>query len=360
VFIPRFFLNRLLLGDSQLTAARAARSEAFMRLPVLSSPDAVCSLWRNRLPKRVATEVFASYASHLRAIVTDPALVAIPLDDHGFHRGHAVFDTCNVANGLAYGLSFHLDRLLASAKQARISNVPAKEELKSIILQTIAATQRRDGVFVRYWLTAGRGDFSISPRHCTGEPGFYVVAHQDAHSADGLREFKAITSTVPLKPAFLATMKSNNYLLNALVAMEAESKGAHLGIQLDDEGVLAESAVSTIGVVGGDGVLRSPVPHSILPSTTWGRAKALAPLLVDRGILNGCEEGTVSREQLHAAHEIISFGGGWVESICELDGAPVGWGVPGRVFLALDDVLQQDLANPEHVDAVPYSPHSTG
>ena len=45
---------------------------------------------------------------------------------------------------------------------------------------------------------------------------------------------------MPLKPSLLATMKSTNYLLNALVAMEAESRGAHLGIQIDEHGFLAE------------------------------------------------------------------------------------------------------------------------
>ena len=34
---------------------------------------------------------------------------------------------------------------------------------------------------------------------------------------------------VPLKPHLLATMKSNNYLINAIVAMEAEARGANLG-----------------------------------------------------------------------------------------------------------------------------------
>ena len=35
----------------------------------------------------------------------------VPLDDHMVHRGHAVFDTCNIQNGNAYGIDMHLDRL---------------------------------------------------------------------------------------------------------------------------------------------------------------------------------------------------------------------------------------------------------
>ena len=51
------------------------------------------------------------------AIITDPAFFT-PLDDHGYNRGRTVFDTCNV-NGRAFGLNFHLDRLLKSCELAR-------------------------------------------------------------------------------------------------------------------------------------------------------------------------------------------------------------------------------------------------
>ena len=142
-----------------------------MKLPLLSAEQALTRL-RSALPARTAASVFAGYSSALGGIVTDPSLLTVPMDDHGFHRGHCVFDTCHVEDGHAFGLSMHLDRLLSSARQARIlpaadAELPPafeKESLRSIILQTIAATGRRDGVFVRYWCSAGRGDFSSEPR----------------------------------------------------------------------------------------------------------------------------------------------------------------------------------------------------
>ena len=53
--------------------------------------------------------------------------------------------------------------------------------------------------------------------------------------------FSAVTVDVPLKPDLLATMKSNNYLLNALVMMAAQDTGAQLGIQTEN-GMITESA----------------------------------------------------------------------------------------------------------------------
>ena len=43
----------------------------------------------------------------------------------------------------------------------------------------MAATKRRSGVFVRYWLSVGRGDFAISPKALESGPTFYCVAHED-------------------------------------------------------------------------------------------------------------------------------------------------------------------------------------
>lgn len=347
-------------GLPKRAAIAAARLSSTARLPLLTEAEAL-SRWRAALPPATATSILAGYSSLLGGIVTDPALLMVPLDDHGFHRGHAVFDTCNVEDGHAFGLTMHIDRLMSSARKARIiadrdSIEPV--ELRSIVLQTIAATGRRDGVFVRYWLTAGRGDFSISPKACVGGPSFFCVAHEDTHTAAEPRGLRAAFVDVPVKPPLLAVMKSNNYMLNALVAMHAEAAGAQLGIQVTSEGgrtLLAESSVSTVAIVDERGVLRTPPADAILPSTTWSRAVALAPALVERGILSGCEVNPIAPAEVVRAREILSMGGGWVEPVVELDGQPIGGGQPGPVFRMLDELVRADFRNPLLTDKVPYA-----
>lgn len=158
----------------------------------------------------------------------------------------------------------------------------------------------------------------MSPQTCEGGPQFYAIVLQNAplparglrapckvrkgHSSEfwfddsngdvkpkwrNLRERHARTqewtSTQPLKNTSLATMKSTNYLLNALVgecclvqnslsrkrllctttsrrrlapfsvfsaAMEAEDRGGSHGIQVD-EGKIAEGAVCNVGCAVG-------------------------------------------------------------------------------------------------------------
>jgi len=40
------------------------------------------------------------YSSVVDGITTDPAAMVLPLDDHMVHRGHGVFDTALIINGL--------------------------------------------------------------------------------------------------------------------------------------------------------------------------------------------------------------------------------------------------------------------
>jgi len=54
-----------------------------------------------------------------RRIVTDPALMVIPFDDHMVHRGHGVFDTAAIVDGKIYDLEAHLDRFVRSATTSR-------------------------------------------------------------------------------------------------------------------------------------------------------------------------------------------------------------------------------------------------
>lgn len=107
------------------------------------------------------------YSSVLGGIVTDPALMVLPLDDHMVHRGHAVFDTAAIVNGQLYQLDPHLERFLRSAEMARIPLPYEPEQMRQIIIDTAAASGWRDAS-VRYWLSAGQGGFGLASTECVG------------------------------------------------------------------------------------------------------------------------------------------------------------------------------------------------
>src|SRR5918992_5410926 len=113
------------------------------KIPVFTSDQAIANLQRAFHGK--AANFYAMYSSILGGIVTDPALMVLPLDDHMVHRGHAVFDTATLTHGMLYQLDPHLDRLIQSAEGARIPLPFSRERLRQIILATAAASRRRAG-----------------------------------------------------------------------------------------------------------------------------------------------------------------------------------------------------------------------
>ncbi|CAN0467598.1 unnamed protein product, partial [Ectocarpus sp. 8 AP-2014] len=168
-----------------------------------------------------------------------------------------------------------------SAATARIEHSYTKEALRDIILATIAAGGRsKNGMdaFAKFWLSAGRGDFMVSPRGC-GEAILYVVVTDfPGHPLEGIEEWVV---KVPMKTGLMASCKTNNYLLNALTAMESQDKGGMEGIWVNDAGNVAETCMGNVAIVDQEGVLRSPhYDGSILAGTTLLRVFAFAPQLI--------------------------------------------------------------------------------
>src|SRR5690349_1478384 len=208
--------------------------------PVFTSEKALARL-RDSVHVK-AQNFFAMYSSVLGGIVTDPALMLLPIDDHMVHRGHAVFDTATLTRGMLYQLDPHLDRLLRSAESARIPLPFPRDDLRKIIIDTAAASSERDGS-VRYWLSAGPGGFGLGPGECVGSSFYVIVFKQEFYPASYYSEgLKVITSRIPIKPPLFARTKSTNYLPNVLVLLEAKDHGADNGVFIDQHGMIAESS----------------------------------------------------------------------------------------------------------------------
>jgi 4-amino-4-deoxychorismate lyase len=350
-------------------------------IPLLSGEACLARLRHHKNPHKILAMFSSAFRSadgaDVGAITTDAAAMVVQLDDHMVHRGHAVFDTANVANGCVYGLDFHLDRLRKSASHCRIDEGAVKwpkDRLRSVILQMVAASGKRDGVFVRYWLTAGTGSLGVSPSGVVGGAQFYAVVEDYDPSAKaamgGVSEVTIPPFVVPLKPPMLATSKTTNYLLNALVTMAAEERGGFLGIQLHADGVtVAEQSVANIAVVDASGAMKVPPFDSILHGTTVSRAIELVSAALEEGAavgggvpaeLRSVEISEVAVEDLYDACEIFSFGGGGIVPIVEIDGRTVGNGAVGPVYNFLQQQLYGDIAGggaeeeEQFHDVVPY------
>jgi 4-amino-4-deoxychorismate lyase len=311
------------------------------RTPVLTAPDAIQRLQAGVHAK--AQNFYAMYSSVLGGIVTDPALMVIPLDDHMVHRGHAVFDTATLTHGMLYQLDPHLDRLLRSAESARIALPFKRGELREIVLDTAAASGQRDAS-VRYWLSAGPGGFGLGPGECVGS-GFYVIvfkqeAYPAAYYTEGL---KVITSRIPIKPPLFARTKSTNYLPNVLVLLEAKDHGADNGVFVDARGMVAESSNMNVAFVSRDRVFRHPPFDAILSGITIQRILKLAERLVAEGALKDIRIAEIPLDEGKNCAEMMLIGSSIkVAPIVQWDAKPIGDGRPGPVTKKLLELWEED------------------
>ncbi|XP_057952918.1 uncharacterized protein LOC131147150 [Malania oleifera] len=69
-------------------------------VPLLSCSEAIERLKINREKFKGKQQFPAMYSSIFGGITTDPSAMVIPLDDHMVHRGHGVFDTAAIMDGL--------------------------------------------------------------------------------------------------------------------------------------------------------------------------------------------------------------------------------------------------------------------
>ena len=120
--------------------------------PALLTADAVLDGLR-ALREKQPVKYSAFYSSQLGGVVTDPALMVIPFDDHMVHRGHGIFDTAGIVNGKIYDLDAHLDRFVRSAERSNLALYGSREQMRDIIIKTTALSGRRDGS-IRYWLSS--------------------------------------------------------------------------------------------------------------------------------------------------------------------------------------------------------------
>jgi 4-amino-4-deoxychorismate lyase len=322
-------------------------------LPTLTSDEVIAQL--RALRARQPVKYWAFYSSQLGGIVTDPALMVVPFDDHMVHRGHGIFDTAAIEAGKIYDLEAHLDRFIRSAHNSKLK-LPARDEMRDIIVRTAAASGKREGS-IRYWASAGPGSLGLAPA-AGAEPGFFVMisaglGYPETWYTQGLR---MMTTTYPIKPPLYAVTKSVNYLPNVLMQMEAQERGVDNGIFIDAAGNVGESSNMNVAFITADGMLKHPKFDHILSGCTSLRLLELATRLQTTGALKGVQVCDIPVAEARAAREMLLIGSSVkVAPIVEWDAKPIGDGKPGPIARALRELLQNDMRSAtDRLIDIPY------
>jgi len=320
---------------------------------VLTADEVVVHL--KALRSRQPVNYWAFYSSQLGGIVTDPALMVLPFDDHMVHRGHGIFDTAGLVDGRIYDLEAHLDRFLLSAERSKLRLPGSRDDMRDIIVKTTAASGRRDGS-IRYWLSSGPGSLELTPA-AGAEPGFFVMvfgglSYPERWYAEGL---KVMTTTYPIKAPLYAITKATNYLPNVLMQMEAKAAGLDNGVFIDEDGNVGESSNMNVAFVTRNGVLAHPKFDHILAGCTSLRLLELAESLRQQGVIKGIEVRDIPVAEARLCREMLLLGSSVkVAPIVQWDDQVIGDGKPGPVFNALLRLLEDDMRKGDRLIAVPY------
>jgi D-alanine transaminase len=260
--------------------------------------------------------------------------VRISPDDRGFLMADGVYEVVAAVRGAWFRLDAHLDRLARSLREIKLHGIEA-----DVLGPVAAELLRRNDLteaYAKLYIQITRG---VAPRrhafpHERVEPTVYATVSSfeppEARWAEGVSAI-----TVPDTRWARCDIKSIALLPNVLASQAAAEAGAYEALFVRDGVVTEGSHTSALIVVGGE-VLTHPGDPRILPGVT--RAWAMEAC---RDLDIPVREAEVSVGDLPDAGEIMLLGTtSGVMPVVEVDGAPIGNGVPGAVTRALQDAFR--------------------
>jgi branched-subunit amino acid aminotransferase/4-amino-4-deoxychorismate lyase len=294
------------------------------------------------------------FSSVYGGITKDPVLMTVPADDHMVHRGDGVFDVSKCIEGGIYQFDGHLERLFRSAQSIFLTPPYTLMEVKDIIMETVRAGGERN-CLIRITISRGPGGFSVDPFECSNSQ-LYVNVFKLKQIPDGYinNGVSIVTTGVPIKPSFFATVKSCNYLPNVLMAMEARKRSANYSLSMDEQGFLAEGATENIALLTPEGELLFPVFDRILAGLTVTRIIDLAHSLISTGEIENLRFVKLGLEDAYRCKEFFLFSTSIdVLPVVKIDDHAIGDGAPGPIAKRLRQLIRDDMiANQELITHV--------
>jgi branched-chain amino acid aminotransferase len=290
----------------------------------------------------------AMYSSWFGGIVLEPSIMMIPLDDHLVHRGDGIFEAFKATAGNIYALDRHLERLERSASVVQLPLPMPIEEIRDTVVRTVRTTGAAD-CLIRMFVSRGPGGFTTNPYECVGSQLYILVGSPPFYPPESYEHGVTLkSSTVPIKKAYFANVKSCNYLPNVLMKKEAVDAGVDYTISLDEKGLLGEGSTENFGIVTRSKEFLIPRFDRILKGITVSRMMELTQPLVESGELSRVAEEDITPQMALEAEEMMTFGTTFDSlPVVEFDGQTIGDGRPGPYYRRFLDILRLDMRQGE-------------
>ncbi len=252
----------------------------------------------------------------------------ISVFDHGLLYGDGVFEGIRVYGGRVFELDPHIDRLYASA-QAIALEIPLSRD--ALVEATVETIRRNDGAqYVRLVVTRGEGDLGLNPSKCPKATVFCIASDITLYPPEVYeRGFKVRTlATRRNDPqAVNPCVKSLNYLNNVMGALELRGADVNEGLFLTPSGYVCECTADNFFLVKGRKLM---TPNQALGALAGITRAVVMRLAAGSGM--EVEEGFYTLYDVYNADEAFLTGtAAEVGPVVEVDGRPIGSGVPGPV-----------------------------
>lgn len=253
--------------------------------------------------------------------------------DRGFLFADAVYEVIAVYGGRPLLLDAHLQRLERSLRELRIANPLDRAGWQAVVSGLVARNGSGDmGVYLQVSRGADSGRDHLFPKDIA--PTVFAMASPLPVVDLDAAGVSAITAEDTRWAR--CDIKSTALLANVLLRQAAQDAGASECIMLRD-GLVTEGSASSVIIVEDGSLISRPNGPEILPGTTIRLIREVAQ---SAGF--GYREETISETRLRRAAEIwLTAALRGVAPVTQLDGQPVGAGVPGPVWRTVAEAYER-------------------
>jgi branched-chain amino acid aminotransferase len=279
--------------------------------------------------------------------ITDERQAVVSVFDHGFLYGEGVYETLRTYNRKPFLLDRHLRRLRTSASMIELGVPLSDEQFAAQVDETVDHAARTAATgsewYIRVLLTRGVGELTYDPAACPAPSVVLIVKpHVEPPALAYEQGVKVIFSSVVRNhPDTVNPMIKSNNLLNCALAMqEGFKRGAFEVIMRNYRGEVAECALSNIFIVSRGTALTPPLSAGLLPGIT-------REFLFDVGQAAGVpmKEAVLHDDDVFGADEVFLTGTTReIVPIVEVDGRPIGSGLPGSITRKLHETFRKMAA----------------
>ena len=261
----------------------------------------------------------------------------ISVFDSAFLVGDGVWEGFRLHEGTLVHLDHHLDRLYASAAGVHLDIGLSRDQIKELIVETLARNDMTSGVHIRLMVTRGtKKTPAQDPRLVDGGPTVVIIAeHKIADPDIAETGINLSTSTIRRPPPDTIDQRWNCHskIHEVVALLQAIEAGADEALMLDPNGNVATCNATNFFIVR-SGELWTSTGEYCLNGVTRGLVLELAAA----ARIPALERDFYLSDVYLADESFVTGTFGGLTPVIRVDDRPIGNGRPGPITEQLSDL----------------------